>query len=188
MPWTRIRDAAVAGALAGLAAGLVFATAHAFVIEPIWDRMFGGLFGAAVTGAIVAWGYLETNPEAGARSGMRFGALLWLAVAPVSLVDVGLRLTTGSEPPQLMGDALAVVLALSAGALWGWLATHRVRGTLAVTAATLVLTMAMGGPVPIGRNVWAFGIWLAVLPASIVAGAVLGTALGTRQRAPMMAP
>jgi len=51
-PLARIREAIVAGAVGGLAAGLVFAVLHAFIIVPIWDRMMGGLVFGALAGAV----------------------------------------------------------------------------------------------------------------------------------------
>lgn len=191
---TRIRDAIIVGAFAGLAAGLVFATLHAFIIVPIWDRMFGGLFGATLTGAVVAWGYAELYPEpadvlASALKGARFGALLWLVVAPVSIVDAALRAVGFLPRYELAGVAIALILCISAGAIWGWRSTRRWRGMIAVAAATLALTLAMGGGVPIARSLWAFGIFLAVLPACVVAGVILGAgiALPLRRAEKMMA-
>jgi hypothetical protein len=178
----RVRDAVVVGALAGLAAGLVFASLHALIIVPIWDRMFGGLFGAVLTGAVVAWGYAELHPEpadvfASASSGARFGALLWLVVTPVSIVDAVLRALEFLPRHELLRVAIALILCISAGAIWGWRNTRRLRGMFAVAAATLALPLAMAGPVPIGNSVWAFGIFLAVLPACVVAGVVMGSLL-----------
>jgi hypothetical protein len=172
------------GAVAGVAAGLVFATLHAFIIVPIWDRMAGGLTHAAIAGAVVGWAYVELYPErsearpaAAAAAGARFGAVLWLAVAPVSAADALLRIAGVLPRYELLGVAIAVVLAVAAGSLLGWRRTKRRRGAIAGAAAALLLTTAMAGPVPIARNPRAFGIFLAVLPACIVAGAVLGTAL-----------
>jgi hypothetical protein len=54
---------------------------------------------------------------------------------------------------------------------------YRSRGMVAGAAATLFLTFAMAGPVPIARNARALGIYLAVLPASIVGGAILGVVI-----------
>jgi hypothetical protein len=183
---TRIRDAAMAGALGGLGAGLVFATLHAFIITPIWDRMYGGLFGASVTGAIVAWAYVELMGDESrsaaaetARASL-FGAMMWLVVAPVTLADVVLKLLP--QHTEYVDIVTAVAFALSAGGLWGRLRTGRWRGTIAGAAATMALTMAMGGPVPIGKSVWALGIWLAVLPACVVAGALLGLVLSLMRR------
>jgi hypothetical protein len=160
----------------------VFATLHALIIVPIWDRMFGGLVGAVATGAVVGWGYAELHPEpadvsASALSGARFGALLWLVVTPVSIVDAALRAVGFLPRYELAGVVIALALCITAGAIWGWRSTGRWRGTIAVAAATLALTLAMAGPVPIGRSIWAFGIFLAVLPACVIAGGVLGSLL-----------
>jgi hypothetical protein len=181
----RIRDAAIAGALAGLGAGLVFAVSHAFIITPIWDRMFGGLFGASLVGAVVGWSYVELmggehHQSAGEMArGAIFGARLWLAVVPVTLADAALRLLP--QRSEYVEVATAVALALLAGGLWGHVRARR-RGMIAGAAATMALTLAMGGPVPIGKSVWALGIWLAVLPACVVAGALLGLVLSLMRR------
>ena len=185
--WTRARDAMVAGGLGGLAAGLVFATAHAFIIEPIWNRMFGGLAGATLVGAIVGWCYVELTgrepsaPRDEVRRGALFGALLWVSVTPVSLVDAAVRAADLGRPDPFYDIAMAAIAAL-VGGLWGWHRTRRLRGAVAGITATVALTMAMGGPVPIGRNVWALGIFLAVLPASVIAGALLGFTLSRARR------
>ena len=194
-PWHlhKIARGAVAGTVAGLGAGLAFATAHAFIIVPIWDRMYGGLFGASVTGAVVGWAYVELLGDEPRPAGLEvargalFGALLWLAVVPVTLVDVALRQLP--RRTEFVEVSVAVALALIAGGLWGRLRTGRWRGTLAGAAATLALTLAMSGPVPIANGRRALGIFLGVFPASVVAGAILGLALSlARRRVPVMAP
>ena len=172
------------GAVAGVAAGLVFATLHAFIIVPIWDRMAGGLVHGAIAGAVVGWAYTELYPDqprarpaAAAVAGARFGALLWLVVAPVSAADAILRAAGILPRYELIGVVIAVLLSVAAGSLLGWQRTKRRRGAIAGAAAALLLTTAMAGPVPIANNPRSFGIFLAVLPACIVAGAVLGAAL-----------
>jgi hypothetical protein len=47
------------------------------------------------------------------------------------------------------------------------------RAAIAGASATLLLTIAMAGPVPVGRSLRALGIFLAVLPAAVVGGAIL---------------
>ncbi len=50
-----LRSSLIAGAIAGLLAGLAFAALHALIIVPIWDRMLMGLAfgaGAGITDAI----------------------------------------------------------------------------------------------------------------------------------------
>src|SRR5687768_4673303 len=193
-PLTRIREATIAGAVRGVVAGLVFAVLHAFIIVPIWDRMMGGLVFGAVAGAVAGWAHAELYPEQpdvtrSMVTGAKYGGLLWLTVTPVSVVDAVLRAIGFLPRYELVGVASAVLLAVASGALWGWFRTRHKRGMVACAAATLALTMAMGGPVPIGRSLWAFGIFLAVLPASIVAGTILGASVVlTRRRTAAMAP
>jgi len=191
---TRIRDAIVAGALGGVCAGLVFATAHAFIIVPIWDRMFGSLAGAGLAGAVAGWAFAELFPAPldftpSAMAGAKYGALLWLAVVPVTVEDAALRAVGFLPRHESIGVVIAVGLAVIAGAAWGWLRTRRMRSMVATASATLALTMIMGGPVPAGRNVWALGIFLAVLPDCVVAGTILGSAIAlARPRTATMAP
>jgi hypothetical protein len=186
-PLARIREAVIAGAIGGVGAGLVFAALHAFIIVPIWDRMMGGLVFGALAGAVAGWAFSELYPEqpdvkSSMAAGAKYGALLWLAVTPVSVADAILRAIGFLPRYELVGVAVAVIIAVAMGARWGWSRTRRKRGMVACAAATLALTVAMAGPVPIGRNIWAFGIFLAVFPASIVAGTILGASVALGRR------
>ena len=185
-PSPAIRRNLVAGALAGLCGGLAFALAHAILIVPIWNRSAGGLLAGALAGAIAGWAYTDVGFDpttraggdrgvgAHAAAGALLGALLWLAVVPVTVVDAALR-TLGVLPRyELLGVAVAVLLAVGAGALLGWRRGRTRRAAIAGAAAALMLTIAMGGPVPVGHSRRALGIFLAVLPAAVTGGAVLG--------------
>ncbi|MDQ3674462.1 MAG: hypothetical protein M3365_08825, partial [Gemmatimonadota bacterium] len=88
----------LAGALSGVAGGLLFATLHAIVIVPIWDQMTFGLVFGAIAGGSAGWAFGECYPWAvrvrtkrGVATGAIFGALLWIAVAPVTGADALLR-------------------------------------------------------------------------------------------------
>ncbi|MFN2563694.1 MAG: hypothetical protein ABR499_01615 [Gemmatimonadaceae bacterium] len=180
-----LRRNLVAGALAGLCGALSFALAHAIVIVPIWSRSAFGLVSGALAGTVAGWTYTELGFEpsrvnreprvsAHAGAGAQFGALLWLAVAPVTLADALLR-SLGVVPRyELVAVGVAVVLAIGAGALLGWRRMRSRRAAIAGASATLLLTVAMAGPVPIGRSLRALTIFLAVFPAAVAAGAVLG--------------
>jgi hypothetical protein len=175
------RRALALGALAGVGAGFVFATAHALLIVPIWNRMLGGLAFGSAAGAVGAWTFTVLYPEyASARlparlaAGTRYGALLWLAVAPVSLIDAALRASGVLPRFEMLGVIIALAIATGMGVAFGWIRTKTRRGMLAGAAATLFLTFAMAGPVPIGRSQRALGIFLAVLPAAILAGMIVG--------------
>jgi hypothetical protein len=151
------------------------------IIVPIWNRMTSGLIFGAIAGTGAGWAFAEFYPEAvrtrtklSVAMGARFGALLWMAVAPVTGADALLR-TLGFFPRyELLAVAAAVVLALVGGGLLGWLITRRVRAAVAGAAAGLLLIVAMAGPVPVGRSSRAFNIFLAVLPAALLGGIALG--------------
>jgi hypothetical protein len=170
----RTRSAIGAGALAGLTAGLVFAGAHAMIITPIWNRMIGGLLFGVIAGAAAGWAYGEVQPESTLRSGLMFGALLWLSVVPVTLTNARLRSTGFARAHEMSTDAIAVALAIAGGAALGWIRTRRSRAMFAYAVAAVVVTMAMGGPVPVGNSVRAVEILFAVLVASLIGGGAVG--------------
>lgn len=185
----RLRAAMLAGAIAGLSAGLVFATAHAILIIPIWDRMMGGLAFGVLAGAGAAWAFTELYPDApatlrgSAYAGGKFGGLLWLAAAPATVVDAALRTTGIADAVRWLEVPVALILFVAAGALLGRSRRASRRAMAAGAVATLLLGLAMAGPVPIMRSPRAFGIFLAVLPASLIAGAIVGAAVGLARRA-----
>ena len=169
----------LAGGLSGLLAGLVFASAHALLIVPIWDRMAFGLLSAVLAGCAAGWAFAEFGFDATPLTGFRFGVLLWLAVVPVTLADTVLRLTGIAPRFELVAVGVAVGLAITAGVLLGGRFGRTRRARVAGAAATLLLTVAMGGPVPLPNGRRAMTIFLAVLPASAIAGLLLG-ALASR--------
>lgn len=187
----RLRAAMLAGAVAGLGAGLVFATAHALLIVPIWDRMMGGLAFGVLAGAAAAWAFTELYPDAqatlrgSAYAGARFGGLLWLAAAPATVVDAALRTTGATESLRWLEVPVALIMFVTAGALLGRSRRATRRAMLAGAVATLLLGFAMAGPVPIMRSPRAFGIFLAVLPAALVAGGIVGVAVAVARQTSM---
>jgi hypothetical protein len=170
----------VGGLLSGLVGALLFATAHAFLIVPIWTRMGSGLVFGALAGTAAAWALLENYPtlmEAPPRQaawvGARFGGILWLLVAPVTAADALMRAVGIAPRFELFAVGVAVVLALGSGATFGWRQTRSRGGMISSALATLALTLAMAGPVPVARSPRAFAIFVAVLPAAVLAGGVL---------------
>ncbi len=175
-----VRLTLAGGLLSGVVGALLFATAHAVIIVPIWSRMWSGLAWGALAGLAAGWALAELSPATGALParraaalGARFGALLWLLVAPVSGVDAILRSLGVAARHELLEVVTALAIAIGAGAAAGWRRTHRWRATIALALATTMLTVAMAGPVPIARSPRALGIFIAVLPAAMIAGAVL---------------
>lgn len=170
------RSGALAGAIAGLAAGLAFAGAHAFIITPVWNRMIGGLVFGVIAGAAAGWGYAELqsrDSHSGVRWGLTYGVLLWLSVVPVTLVNAALRATGYAQAHVAVADTISVVLALIGGATLGWIRTRRLRAAIACATAAIVVTMATGGPIPVGRSVRAAEVLFAVLFAALIGGVVV---------------
>ena len=185
----RVRFALIAGFFSGLAAGLVVAAAHALLIVPIWDRMTFGLTSAAVAGLTAGWAFVELGFDgasadqprswtADAAAGLRFGALLWLAVVPVTLADTALRLAGIAPRFELVAVVVAVCLAIAGGVFLGSRLGGTRRAMVAGAAATLLLTIAMAGPVPLPNGRRAVAIFLSVLPACMTAGLILGLVIG----------
>lgn len=139
--------------------------------------MIGGLVFAIIAGAAAGWAYGELQPDdapASVASGLRYGVMLWLSVVPVTLVDAALRASGFAYAHRDATDAVAVVFALAGGVGLAVLRGRRRRAVVACATAALVVTMAMGGPVPVGRNVRTVEILFAVLVAALIGGAGVG--------------
>ena len=111
-----------------------------------------------------------------------FGAVLWLLVAPVTGADVLLRSAGIAPRYELIAVAVALLVSGGSGAAFAWHRTRSRHAAIAGAAATLALTIAMAGPVPIGRSARAIGIFVAVLPAAMIGGAILSAIVWARQR------
>ena len=182
----RVRSAGstvVSGALAGVTGAALFAIIHSLLIFPVWARFLGHLPFALGAGVGLALAYDEAafaapcwrSPVGGAR----FGLITFLALAPATLFSNGLRAIGafgGANGP--VGVAGTLVLAVVSGATGGWLVTRRSRGAYAFGAATLALTTAMGGTIPIVNSVRATWMFAGFLPICVGSGVALSVARG----------
>lgn len=165
----------IATGVAVAVAGLVgFAVAHAFLIVPIWTQLLGGVPFVLVAGVALAWAFDELVRVRGSQSlasGVQFGALMFVTMLPATAFEAALRLT--GVRGDLLEVAAAVTLAVGSGATAGWLLTRQRRASLAFAVATLMLTLASAGPLPVAQS--ARGVWLslAIAPICLVSGAVL---------------
>jgi hypothetical protein len=98
------------------------------------------------------------------------------ALAPAALFNAALRLRGLDVDHSNAIAASAMAVALAPGAAAGWLLTRRHAAAVAFAIATLTMTLASGGLLPVGRLMRA--LWLTLAFVSIVlAAGVLAAAL-----------
>lgn len=147
----------IAGVIVGLIGVAAFGLVHAIIIFPIWRRLSGGLPFAIAGGLAMSWAYYELRTErqafATAWNGMAFGFLLWLTLFPMTAFGALARATGFHGEDDSWEIVVELLLAFGAGAVAGFLFGRRWRAALAVGAATVALTLAMGGPIPVTNSV-----------------------------------
>jgi hypothetical protein len=165
------------GVVVGVAGLILFGAIHALAIVPIWSRLPGGLPFAVASGLAVSWAYHEYRRSAstprGVGTGLRFGALVWLAGLPATALANGMRLKTPQRPLPGWVDLASLGLTALGGAALLWGLTRTRRGALAGAIALGVLLAAGGGPVPIANGGRAIGLWGGFLVVEAVGGAIL---------------
>lgn len=171
----RLKTATITGSAAAVLALAGFGLAHALIITPIWSQLLRGLPFALVGGFGLAWAFdafadtrglphQRTSTTDRAKAGARFGAVMFLALAPGTALDTTLRLT-GLRRADARETVLVMIAAAASGALAGWLLTRRRDGVLAFAAGAVGLLIASAGPLPVAQSVP--GLWLSVAIASI---------------------
>ena len=138
--------------------------------------MFRGLPLALVAGMTFSWAYDVVARVRGSRSltdGVQFGALMAVTLVPATLVNAALRLGGVRVQDGMAGAALAVALAIASGAASGWLLTRRRDASLAFAVATVTMTLAAGGPLPVAQSVRGLWLSLAFVPICLAGGIVV---------------
>lgn len=150
-----------AGAIAGQAGLLVFLTAHAVWITPVWFVAALGVPVAAIGGAAAGWALDELRgvvPDAPVRAWLAVtaGAMLVLAPTfvvaalgpplPLSVVDGSAAPVPGALLPRLVTQFAVELLVLptAAGAALGWFLTRSRRAATATAAAGLAFSVGPG--------------------------------------------
>jgi len=173
------RSIIVSGLAAGLAGAALFIVIHSLLIVPIWTRFLGHLPFALMAGLALSAAFdraaaadIRWRPIGG---GARFGLVIFLTLAPATAFANVLRATgVGASGPFGFGGTLA--LAIGSGAVAGATITRRHAGALAFAAATLGLTIAMGGAVPVVNSVRASLLFTGFLPICVGSGLALSAA------------
>jgi hypothetical protein len=176
---SRTRPVVASGLAAGLAGAALFIVIHSLLIFPIWTRFLGHLPFALVAGlalsaafdraaaADIRWGTIA--------GGGRVGFVIFLTLAPPTVFANLLR-ATGIGAGGWPGFLGTLALAIGSGAAAGFAITGRQTGVLAFAAATLGLTIAMGGAIPVVNSSRAAMLFAGFLPICVGSGLALSAA------------
>ena len=167
----------IAGATLGLLGAVLFAVAHAVLISPVWSSLLGGLpISLAVGGACgLAFARIWATARRRVRisDGARFGLLLWISLLPVTLVAAGLRWAGMHDAESSLEVLGLVIVSAASGAGLGYAVNQR-RGDAAIlSVATVLLVLAMGGPIAVGQSATGVGLYVAFAGLLPLCGSLL---------------
>jgi hypothetical protein len=166
----------LAGALTGLLSVALFGVIHAAIIVPIWTRLSGGIPFAVGAGLAIGWAFYELRPRLNARiiGALAFGFLLWATLIPMTLFGVIVRATGIHGQDDAWEVVIELVLTFSTGVTAGRLSSGRWRAALALGTASLALTLAQAGPIPVMNSRRAASLFAALAVVYLVCMIVLG--------------
>ena len=110
--------------------------------------------------------------KVGVIGGLAFGFLLWATLIPMTLFGVIVRATGIHGQDDAWEVVIESVLAFGTGAIAGRLVSGRWRAALALGTASLALTFAQAGPIPVmnsGRAASLFAALAAVYLGCVIA-------------------
>ena len=168
----------LAGAAAGVTATTLFVVIHSLLIFPIWHRVVGGLPFGLIGGIGLAGAFEHIACLSGWRSirgGARFGAVMFATLAPATVFSNGLRVA-GLHANDWPGFVGSLAIAVTSGAAAGWWITRRKSGVRMFAVATLALTVAMAGPIPVVNGSRAAWLFVGFFPICVGAGMALAAA------------
>ena len=147
----------IAGVIVGLIGVVAFGIVHAIIISPIWRNLSGGVPFAIVAAVAMSWACYELRAvrqlATTTWNGLVFGFLLWLTLFPMTAFGALARATGFHGEDDSWEIFFELILAIGTGALAGFLLGRRWRAALAFGAATLAMTLVMGGPIPVTNSV-----------------------------------
>lgn len=176
LPSSRLTAFLIAGAVTGLFGVALFGAIHAAIIVPIWTRLSGGIPFAVGAGLAIGWAFYELRGSARLNArligALAFGFLLCATLIPMTLFGVIVRATGIHGQDDAWEVVIESVLAFGTGAIAGRLISGRWRATLALGTASLALTFAQAGPIPVmnsGRAASLFAALAAVYLFCVIA-------------------
>ena len=110
----------------------------------------------------------------GVIGALAFGFLLWTTLIPMTLFGVIVRATGIHGQDDAWEVAVELVLTFGTGAITGRLISGRWRAALALGTASLALTLAQAGPIPVMNNGRAASLFAALAAVYLLCVIVLG--------------
>ena len=134
----------------------------------------GGIPFGVGAGLAIGWAFYELRArlKVGVIGALAFGFLLWATLIPMTLFGVIVRATGIHGQDDAWEVVLESVLAFGTGAIAGRLISGRWRAALALGTASLALTFAQAGPIPVmnsGRAASLFAALAAVYLFCVIA-------------------
>jgi len=160
----------------GLFGVALFGAIHAAIIVPIWTRLGGGIPFGVVAGIAIGWAFYELQAQlnVGVIGALAFGFLLWTTLIPMTLFGVIVRATGIHGQDDAWEVAVELVLTFGTGAITGRLISGRWRAALALGTASLALTLAQAGPIPVMNSGRAASLFAALAAVYLLCVIVLG--------------
>jgi len=189
LPSNRLAAFLIAGALTGLLSVALFGVIHAVIIVQIWTRLSGGIPFAVGAGLAIGWAFYELRARLNARviGALVFGFLLWATLIPMTLFGVIVRATGIHGQDDAWEVVIELVLTFSTGVTAGRLISGRWRAALALGMASLALTLAQAGPIPVmnsGRAASLFAALAVVYLVCMIALAFIASVVSKFLRGP----
>ena len=178
LPSNRLTAFLIAGAVTGLLGVVLFGAIHAAIIVPIWTSLSGGIPFAVGAGLPIGWAFYELRGavrlNVGVIRALTFGLLLWATLIPMTLFGVIVRATGIHGQDDAWEVVLELVLTFGTGVATGRLISGRWRAALALGTASLALTLAQAGPIPVMNSGRAASLFAALGAVYLVCMIVLG--------------
>jgi hypothetical protein len=178
LPSNRLTAFLIAGVLAGLLGVALFGVIHAAIIVPIWTRLSGGIPFAVGAGLAIGWAFYEIRGPARLNAGviraLAFGFLLWATLIPMTLFGVIVRATGIHGQDDAWEVVVELVLTFGTGVAAGRLISGRWRAALALGTASLALTLAQAGPIPVMNSGRAASLFAALAAVYLICMIALG--------------
>ena len=169
-----------AGVIAGAVGATLFLGVHAILLVPIWFSLARAITTGAIAGAVVAHAFpvldRQDVPRPSLMRGAVFGASLWLALLPPSIVELSLKLVfpTLADPIEVPLVLAALVLPSGAAA---WLYRRTAGAVASAILAMIALFILTGGPVGPEQFRRGAPLLVGLLPVFTVAGVCLSLIL-----------